>query len=207
MHLPGKNPPPLSHCGRAASSRVSGLSPWMMTCPKHVVPAMSCWGPTGYPYKPGLPQGFSITGAAPGSSSLLLLSIRGEAMGRAERSLRLASLGGFLSCLSPTDIVPGVSPTSPCRGTGVGLMHPGDVAGSRCLIVPGVPCGTVGTAPCPGVISIWRGCCQPPHGTGMSLAVLRVGEGRERRAVGCFSFPFLLPFLPCSTQLRHRTIA
>lgn len=48
-----------------------------------------CWGPAGCPCKSGLPQGFSITGAAPGPSSLLLLSIRGEATGRAEKSLPL----------------------------------------------------------------------------------------------------------------------
>lgn len=139
---------PPSHHGQAASSHVSGLSPWITACPKHVVPPVSyqggCWGSAGCPGEPGLPQGFSITGAAPGPSSLLLLSIRGEAMGRAERSLRLASLCGFLSCLSLTNIVPGVSPAARqrCRGwqAGVGLMHPRDVAGSRCRVVPGVPC-------------------------------------------------------------------
>ena len=93
-----------------------------------------CWGPAGCLCEPGLPQGFSITGAAPGPSSLLLLSIRGEVTGRAERGLRLASLRGFLSCRSPTDIVPGVSPAARqrCQGrqAGIGLVQPGDVTGS-----------------------------------------------------------------------------
>lgn len=146
--------------------------------------------------EPGLPQGFSITGAAPGPSSLLLLSIRGET-GRAERSLCLALLHGFLSCLSPTDLVPSVSPAArqPCRGrwVGAGLAQPGGIAGTRwwhpmvTLTVPGGPAGGGGHRAEPGVVSIQtgRGSWRPSsRGTGMVLRVHGWRSGERKKGCG-----------------------
>lgn len=153
--------------------------------------------------EPGLPQGFSITGAAPGPSSLLLLSIRGET-GRAERSLCLALLHGFLSCLSPTDLVPSVSPAArqPCRGrwVGAGLAQPGGIAGTRWWHprCPGVPRGVVGTGPSPGLFpSKQAGAPGVPHpvAQGWCCGCTGGGVGRERRDVGGHCFPFLPSFL------------
>lgn len=151
--------------------------------------------------EPGLPHGFSITGAAPGPSSLLLLSIRGET-GRAERSLCLALLHGFLSCLSPTDLVPSVSPAArqPCRGrwVGAGLAQPGGIAGtrwwhSRC---PGVPRGVVGTGPSPGLFPS-KQARPSSRGTGMVLRVHGWRSGERKKGCGwpLLSLPSFLPSL------------
>lgn len=116
-------------------------------------------------------------------------------MGRAERSLCLASLGGFLSCPSPTDIVPGVSPASPYRGAGVGLTHPGDVIGSRCLVVPRDPTQDGGCSTLPGgyfhpkrLVS-----ATPRHRDERGGAAS--GRGKRRKGCGLLFFP-LPSFVP-----------
>lgn len=146
VHLPGESHPPCPAMARPLQAVSWGCLRGLQHDPSMLSPLClaradeGCWGPTACPCEPGLPQGFSITGAAPGPSSL---SIRGKTTGRAERSLRLASLHGFLSCLSPTNIVPSVSLATrqQCQGrwAGDGLTYSGDVAGSRCLVVPRGP--------------------------------------------------------------------
>ena len=146
----------------------------------------------------------------------------------------MASLRGFLSCLSLTDIVPGVSLAARQQGrgrrAGVGLTHPGDVAGSRCLMVPGGPTPGGGRSALPGGYFHPKrlrllASAIPRHGDELTGAAgpppLQAQEREEKEGmwVAFLSpsfllsfFPSLLPsFLPClrhgkATQHCHHTL-
>lgn len=179
---------------------------------------MSYQGTTGCPCEPGLPQGFSIMGAAPGPSSLLLLSIRGEATGRSERSLHLASLHAFFSCLSLTDIVPSVSLASrqQCRGqwkalgrgtlgmslglSGARESHAGQWVQSPARgLFPSEVGGPGASNPTA------RGVLAGAAG----LLSLQAERRKRKMCVGCFSFLLLPSFSPSflpTAQLCHHTL-